>query len=102
MPDILKKLSILFAGFALMFGLVESENENVETEKALIVYFSHTGNTKLIAEKAQKGFTFANYQIDLRRIEPTKPNALNLRKTTTPVFNSPISFVTVVTGRIER
>ena len=74
MPNILKKLSVLLGGLALMFGPVNAEkNKNVETKKALIVYFSHTGNTKLIAERAQKELAAANYQVDLKRIEPTKP-----------------------------
>ena len=71
--NILKKLSTLLAGLVLMFGSVDAKkNENVEIKKALIVYFSHTGNTKLIAEKSQKELTAADYQVDLKRIEPTK------------------------------
>lgn len=74
MPNILKKLSTLLAGLTLMFGSVDAkQSENVETKKALIVYFSHTGNTKLIAERAQKELAAVNYQVDLHRIEPTKP-----------------------------
>lgn len=71
--NILKKLSALVAGLALMFGLVNArQSRDVETKKALIVYFSHTGNTKLIAEKAQEKLIVANYRVDLQRIEPTK------------------------------
>ena len=74
MLNVLKKLSALFTEFALMFDSVDAKkDENVEAKKALIVYFSHTGNTKLIAERAQKELTTANYQVDLKRIEPTKP-----------------------------
>ena len=73
MINILKKLSTLLAGLALIFGSVDAKKyENAETKKALIVYFSHTRNTKLIAERAQKELTAANYQVDLQRIEPTK------------------------------
>ena len=71
--NILKKLSALIAGLALMFGLVNAgQSRDVETKKALIVYFSHTGNTKLIAEKAKKELIDMNYQVDLQRIEPHK------------------------------
>lgn len=64
--NILKKLSTLFVGLALMLCSVDAkEYESAETKKALIVYFSHTGNTKLIAEKAQEELADANYQVDL-------------------------------------
>ncbi|MBR1734907.1 MAG: NAD(P)H-dependent oxidoreductase [Alphaproteobacteria bacterium] len=76
MTNILKKISALFAGFVLIisgaFNSVETVEAKEGSKKALIVYFSHTGNTKLIAEKAQKELAAANWQVDLQHIEPQK------------------------------
>lgn len=73
---VLKRLSAFLVGlFSLAMGLfnsVEATNKEVAQKKVLIVYFSHTGNTKLIAEKVQKELADANYQVDLYRIEPMK------------------------------
>ncbi len=73
---VLKRLSAFLVGlFSLVAGLfnsVEATNKEVAQKKVLIVYFSHTGNTKLIAEKVRKELADANYQVDLYRIEPMK------------------------------
>lgn len=77
MINLLKKLSTLFAAVFLGIGSFSVEAKDMEirkvkSKKVLIVYFSHTGNTKLIAEKAQKELTDSGYKVDLQRIEPIK------------------------------
>lgn len=78
MINILKRILALFIGLVLiilgLFNSVETVEAKVKegSKKALIVYFSHTGNTKLIAEKAQKELADVNWQVDLKHIEPEK------------------------------
>ncbi len=74
--NLLKKLSMLLAIMFLGLGSFSVEAKNVESNntkpKVLIIYFSHTGNTKLMAEKTQEELSNSGCKVDLQRIEPTK------------------------------
>lgn len=70
--NILKKISVWFMGiiFAMsgLLGSVNAQESAKSKKKVAIVYFSHTGNTKIIAEKVQEALE-NEYEVDIFRIE---------------------------------
>ena len=64
--------ALLNAMFFAVVGLSSSVDakESTETKKVLIVYFSHTGNTEIVAKKIYE--QFSKNQANLVRIEPQK------------------------------
>lgn len=78
----MKKIFLLLMMFIFMSATYASE------KKSLIIYFSYSGNTKLVAETIQK-----NTNGDIFRIETTKPYPESYHKTTEIVqdeFNNKI------------
>lgn len=71
---IFKKITPWFVGLILaFFGLFVSvvSARSAEHKKVLIVYFSHTGNTDLVAEKIKNKLDGCD--VDMARIVPAKP-----------------------------
>jgi len=50
--------------------------EGGDMAKALIVYYSRTGNTKRMAELVKQGMDSAGVEVDLRKVDEVKPEDL--------------------------